>query len=209
MCEFTAILETGQERKELARNIVKAKTKDGRIALMDSLGRITKIEGAVIVVVDTLMQELILRNGSISDQKVVNEASTNSELEGLRRFHGHLGPYVVLGMRMGQVARLKYPNRIFAKVYCGKDRPRSCIADGIQYSSCCTVGKNNIEILDGGEARAIFSDGRTSIEISALPQVSEEIDANMGKVNEEDVSSRIFQDKAEDLFSIVSSELGK
>lgn len=205
MCEFTAILESGQERTVLARNIVKAKTKDGRITLMDSLGRITRVEGKVIVVVDTLMQELILRNGSISDT-VVQESPMPAELEALGRFHGHLGPYVVLGMRMGQIARQQYPNRIYATVFSGKKRPRSCLADGVQFTSCCTIGKNNIEIIDDGQARAIFTDGKTQMEIAVLPKVLSDVDSGMATANEEETSLKLYREKEELMFSIVKGQ---
>ena len=75
MCEFTVILESDQDKRVVAKNIVKAKTKDGKIVLMDSLGAITKVEGAFILTVDTLMTELILREGTIipSSGMVISE----------------------------------------------------------------------------------------------------------------------------------------
>ncbi len=33
-----------------------------------------------------------------------------SELENLKRFHGHLGPYAVIGLRIGKIAVEKYVN---------------------------------------------------------------------------------------------------
>lgn len=61
MCDFTVYLEDNGERKVVARDILKARKKDGSLILMDAMGNITKIEAATVDVVDTLMQEMILR----------------------------------------------------------------------------------------------------------------------------------------------------
>ena len=63
MCEFVVYLEENgsKEREVVARKIIKAKKKDGKIVLMDASGNVTSVEHVSIEVVDTLMQELILR----------------------------------------------------------------------------------------------------------------------------------------------------
>jgi hypothetical protein len=62
MCEFTVYLEKDGKKEKITKNVVKAKLKDGVVTLMDSAGQLTKVEKAGIVTVDTLMQELILKN---------------------------------------------------------------------------------------------------------------------------------------------------
>ncbi|HID20553.1 MAG TPA: CooT family nickel-binding protein [Methanophagales archaeon] len=63
MCEFVVYLEENgsKEREVVARKIIKAKKKDGKTVLMDASGNVTSVEHVSIEVVDTLMQELILR----------------------------------------------------------------------------------------------------------------------------------------------------
>ena len=64
MCEFVVYLEEdgSKEREVVARKIIKAKRKrDGKTVLMDASGNVTSVEHVSIEVVDTLMQELILR----------------------------------------------------------------------------------------------------------------------------------------------------
>lgn len=63
MCEFTVLLDDGKEKKQIAKGVVKAKVKDGKIVLMDTSGGVTKVEDAVIMVVDTMMAEMVLRSG--------------------------------------------------------------------------------------------------------------------------------------------------
>ena len=68
----------------------------------------------------------------------------------LARFHGHLGPYIVLGYRMGRYALSRSgddPFTIYARVYCSGTPPQSCLADGVQIGSGCTLGKGNIELI--------------------------------------------------------------
>lgn len=61
MCDFTVYLEDKGEKKVVAKDILKARKKDGTVILMDAMGNITKIEAVNIEVVDTLMQEMILK----------------------------------------------------------------------------------------------------------------------------------------------------
>ena len=66
------------------------------------------------------------------------------------RFHGHLGPWLVLGLIAGEYGLKK----IKAKKYFGLKvtvsglniKPRSCLIDGLQLSTGCTLGKGNISV---------------------------------------------------------------
>jgi len=81
-------------------------------------------------------------------------------LDRARKFHGHLGPYLVLGVLMGEYA-LKH---LKAKKYFGLEvkvkgvdkKPKSCIVDGLQLSTGATLGKGNIKKLNGKDIQAIF-----------------------------------------------------
>ncbi len=119
-------------------------------------------------------------------------AQLPSELEQLKRFHGHLGPYVVVGYKMGLVARQRFPEKIFCIARSGTRRPLSCLADGIQFSSCCTLGKGNIQLLDEGRASASFSDGTEAMEMELRDEVKKDIDLRTTKENEEAISLEVF-----------------
>jgi hypothetical protein len=212
VCEFTVLLDDGKEKKQVAKNVVKAKIKDGKAVLMDTVGGVTKVENATITVVDTMMVEMVLLSTNPSpinatprsdSRHSLTSASLPEELIALKKFHGHLGPYVVLGLRIGRTAREIFPKKIHATVLSGGERPRSCMADGVQFSSCCTIGKSNIVIKEEGQAKAIFTDGRTSIEIQILPSVISRIDEIMTHDNEEELSIEMFDKKDDDLFKIV------
>lgn len=69
------------------------------------------------------------------------------------KFHGHLGPYLVLGLLAGELAFKKLKCEKYfglrVKVWGAQDKPRSCLVDGLQLSTGATYGKGNIEKLHG------------------------------------------------------------
>ena len=76
------------------------------------------------------------------------------------RFHGHLGPWLVLGLKAGAYARRKLaasPFELRAQVFCPAGTPYTCFVDGIQFSSGCTMGKGNISHKRSVGCRVEFS----------------------------------------------------
>ena len=94
---------------------------------------------------------------------------TPDDLTILKAFHGHLGPYVVAGMRMGRYAvrRLEADPHfgIEADVCCPGAPPPSCFLDGIQFSTGCTLGKMNIRHQVAEEVTARFRNRHTGEEL--------------------------------------------
>ena len=128
------------------------------------------------------------------------------ELRQLKRFHGHLGPYVVVGYRMGSIARQRMEGRLWAVSFTGTQVPLSCIVDGIQFSSSCTLGKGNISIQDKQEAKAHFVNEKQLLEIKLLDEVRERIDATMSHETEELIAVGLFNEPEEAIFSIIVVE---
>jgi formylmethanofuran dehydrogenase subunit E len=90
--------------------------------------------------------------------------------------HGHLGPFLVAGIRMGLLAlrELGSPGYVGlrAESRAGRVTPLSCLNDGIQIGSGCTAGKGNLLIVsaDGPHVRFTTEDDR-SIEIELRPEI--------------------------------------
>lgn len=65
------------------------------------------------------------------------------------KFHGHLGPFLVLGLKIGNAAikRLKAERYfgILVSVEGADKKPKSCLIDGLQLATGATFGKGNIE----------------------------------------------------------------
>jgi formylmethanofuran dehydrogenase subunit E len=128
----------------------------------------------------------------------------NETLEKIERFHGHLGPYAVIGYRMGKIASEKLGNNPFSKkaeVWTGTKPPLSCIIDGIQISSGCTLGKGNIIIHENGIPKARFTtnDGK-NIEIALKTEIKNYIDNNVTEENIKSYSEEIYKKSDQELF---------
>jgi len=127
----------------------------------------------------------------------------------LERFHGHLGPYVVLGYRMGRFARQALsvsPFELKAEVLTGNTRPLSCLADGIQVGSGCTLGKGNIAIRPDKKAEVLFTtrDGR-SLRLRARPSLIRRISSEVNENNIIDFAERLASRPDESLFEVVDA----
>lgn len=84
-------------------------------------------------------------------------------IKDLAAFHGHLGPYIVLGYRIGRYVKQYFcsdPFQMKATVFCEGVPPQSCLTDGIQIGSGCTLGKRNIEIIPSNEIKCEFFCGK-------------------------------------------------
>lgn len=75
-------------------------------------------------------------------------------------FHGHLGPFLVIGLRMGSLASkllgLRGYSGLRAIVETGNEPPLSCIVDGVQVATGCTLGRGNIEVVKNDGAKVTF-----------------------------------------------------
>lgn len=95
----------------------------------------------------------------------------------LKTFHGHLGPYVVIGYRMGKLALGELDSEghfgLTAEVHSPLKTPRSCLIDGVQLGSGCTLGKGNIKVEEAPEpAWAVFtSDEGHRVTIRLRPEI--------------------------------------
>ena len=108
----------------------------------------------------------------------------------------------ILGYRMGRYARNNFcsdPFQMKAAVFCEGVPPESCLADGVQIGSGCTLGKRNIEIIAGSDIRCEFSCDERKMIISprqiAFPHQGS------------DDSDLLIEKLAEDMFSMPDAEL--
>lgn len=90
--------------------------------------------------------------------------------------HGHLGPFLVAGIRMGLLALelLDSPGYfgIHAESDAGTITPQSCLNDGIQIGSGCTAGKGNLVIASATAPRVRFRTKEgASVEITLRPEI--------------------------------------
>ncbi|TAN59293.1 hypothetical protein EPN16_07695 [bacterium] len=121
-------------------------------------------------------------------------------------FHGHLGPYLVLGLLMGKYALNKLKARqhfgLRVKVWGVKDRPRSCLIDGLQLSTGCTYGKGNIVKYNGAVIKANFlnQDTKESIVLLLKDEVIKKLKAASSHSLSEKLARELYRAQPQDLF---------
>ncbi|MEX2704365.1 MAG: FmdE family protein [Candidatus Freyrarchaeum guaymaensis] len=77
------------------------------------------------------------------------ETKVSSEL--LKRaidFHGHLGPFLVIGLLMSNAAHRLLGEITSVKVKTRLRPPRSCVLDGVQVATRCTLGNAKLKAVD-------------------------------------------------------------
>ncbi|HEC80924.1 MAG TPA: hypothetical protein ENI42_00655 [Thermoplasmatales archaeon] len=125
-------------------------------------------------------------------------------LKRIEQFHGHLGPYVVLGYRMGIIANKFLGENPFKKtvtLLTGTKPPISCIIDGVQLSSGCTLGKGNVNVIDEQQPTARFKDENGKLlDISVKPEIIEEIEKAFKE--KKDVTETLFKKTDDELFEM-------
>jgi len=76
-------------------------------------------------------------------------------IETAAKIHGHLGPFLVLGVKMGEAALKKLgglqKGSLRVKLKVPLQTPYSCLIDGVQTATQCTVGNRKLELENSDE----------------------------------------------------------
>ncbi len=131
-------------------------------------------------------------------------------IENAAKLHGHLGPFLVIGVRMGETAKRyldldgESSRRLQASIKTPLFTPYSCVIDGIQAATSCTVGNQKLKIENSTkEITACFklqSSDRT-MKISVNPRVAETLIEEMSKgANAEQLAAKIAHMQEGQLF---------
>jgi formylmethanofuran dehydrogenase subunit E len=106
----------------------------------------------------------------------------NERLQLAADLHGHLGPFLVLGVRMGlyglrELDMRKGDTELHATVMLKYIAPVSCILDGVQASTQCTVGNTRLTWKSSEDVGAIFQLRRNNqrVEVWVRPAVLQEL----------------------------------
>ena len=125
-------------------------------------------------------------------------------------FHGHIGPFILAGLKMGLLALEKLDVEKYSGmkiiVETGTTPPLSCIVDGIQMSTGCTLGKGNIEVLPYKKPTATFikKSENQRIKITLKDQWLKEI-ADVSKETMEKLAEIVLKTSPEELFEFEHS----
>ena len=120
-------------------------------------------------------------------------------------FHGHLGPFLVLGLKAGMLATEtlgKNPFEMRCTVKSAPKPPRSCFIDGVQFASGCTLGKGNISTEDSNEVAASFFRNDKKIQVRVKDEILQKLGRGLPEERLEEVAREFFKKDYEALFEV-------
>jgi len=92
------------------------------------------------------------------------ESTLAKEIANAVAFHGHLGPFLVLGVRMGIIGMRELglqandnDGRLRVTAFLKYSIPISCTLDGIQVTTKCTMGNQKLKLKDSSNISAKFA----------------------------------------------------
>jgi formylmethanofuran dehydrogenase subunit E len=130
-------------------------------------------------------------------------------IENAVKLHGHLGPFLVIGVRMGEIAKrhLKVDEKnsrgLQANIRIPLSTPFSCVIDGIQATTSCTVGNQKLKIEKSIEITACFKlqSSDKTVKISVNPKLIKNLTEEMSNgADSEKLAAKIAHLKEEQLF---------
>ena len=93
-----------------------------------------------------------------------------SQLEKAKEFSGYVGPYLAVGLRMGERALKRLNTEKYADisilVECIPKAPYCLMIDGLQLSTGCTFGNRRIEFIPSSRIRVTFIRTQTKERVS-------------------------------------------
>jgi formylmethanofuran dehydrogenase subunit E len=122
-------------------------------------------------------------------------------------FHGHLGPYLVLGLRSGLYANQvlgKDPMKTEAFIKTKTTPPQSCFADGVQLSTGCTFGKRNISLEEGEGLLVTFKKNSQRLALKLKKEIIDEMNSLPSQEKAwEDLARDLYKRELNEIFEIV------
>jgi len=124
------------------------------------------------------------------------------------RFHGHLGPYLILGIIAGELAfkklRCKKYFGLNVKVWGANKKPKSCLVDGLQLSTGATYGKGNIQKLNGPQIKIEFQNHKDHKKISLRfkEDLTRKLTAAKTHRDSELLAKRLYRTDYRELFNL-------
>jgi len=119
------------------------------------------------------------------------------------KLHGHAGPYLNLGIKMGllalEILKAKGYFDLSVEAELEYRRPMSCFVDGLQISTGCTMGKGNIRVKNQpGKINALFATENKNLRITIKPEIVESL--NFEEESCEKLSQKILSIPNNELF---------
>jgi len=125
-------------------------------------------------------------------------------------FHGHLGPYLVLGLKAGLFANKvlgRDPMKTEALIKIKTTPPESCFVDGVQFSTGCTFGKRNISLIQGKGLHVTFKKNNKKLTLKLKKEIIEEINSLPSEEEAwENLAKDLYQREIKEIFEVTRSK---
>jgi formylmethanofuran dehydrogenase subunit E len=128
------------------------------------------------------------------------------------KLHGHLGPFLVIGVRMGEVAKKVIGDskvdeaNLLVNVKTPQKTPFSCTIDGIQSTTHCTVGNKKLRIEESKKeicCSCRVQNSRKTVKITLNSRVMLDLTRRLSEgVSNEELATRVASMPETELFVI-------
>jgi formylmethanofuran dehydrogenase subunit E len=135
----------------------------------------------------------------------IDGAPVPDEIVRAAEFHTHLGPFLVVGLRMGRVITRALGDEPFTthiRAHTGRKPPHSCTADGLQCATPCTLGNGGLDVTDRREMTAVAGRDGTTITVRLRAEILESIERDCTEENQERFAMELWELPDEELFEI-------
>jgi len=127
------------------------------------------------------------------------------ELKRAAEFHTHLGPFLVVGLRMGRVVTSEFGSepftiKILAKT--GRVPPYSCMVDGLQISTPCTVGNGGLAVTDTRDMSIEAEKDGAMLTVQLRKEMWQRIERECTEENQESFACEIWEMPEEELLLV-------
>lgn len=126
-------------------------------------------------------------------------------VKGAVEFHGHLGPFLVLGLKAGLLVNSLLGKDCFktkAIVMTDPSPPSSCFVDGVQFVTGCTMGKRNIELRKGRDVSVLFLKKNKRLKLRLKKEILDRIRSISSEEASEETSLSLLNRQANELFDV-------
>ena len=192
MCESDTFMERKGRQELVMKDVARLWPEGTQIVLEGVLGDQRRVQAS-------------LKWIDLEGHSVLLEPRDSGELAEAKAFHGHLGPNVVLGLRMGRIIVDRFGGEPFTYTltsYTGDTPPISCIMDGLQLATPCTVGNGRLRIAPGGEARVAAHKNGETLKIRVRQAIIDRIKAEYDPAHEEVLPREFFGLADDELFEV-------
>jgi formylmethanofuran dehydrogenase subunit E len=131
----------------------------------------------------------------------------NVILKKAEEFHGHLGPFLALGVRMGlvgvrELGAKENAEKLHVTVMLKNSVPFSCAIDGIQVATKCTVGNKKLRVKNSSGMAAKFKLNSEHVTVTVNPATFNKLLENVSKEELRELALLVASMPEEELFII-------